>query len=232
MWSRTFLIILTCFCFAETFADAIRYRGDYTLGHEVNSFCPDNNSQCYWVSGKASSDTVVSLKDLYQENATLPYEKVCVVLAGSIDRELHRDGFAADYDGLFTPEKVFGLCGETDLVVAGDLQHHRWVLVELDGVVLHQPERYQPSIEIGEHLTFMGFSGCNNMRGNAQLQGNTIVIPRIATTRKACPAPFGQIESSLLSLLSQSPKISLSNESELLLSKGQFSSRWQLADWR
>jgi hypothetical protein len=41
-----------------------RYRGSYTWGHEVNSFCPQINSQCYWLSPITSQVIRERLKQL------------------------------------------------------------------------------------------------------------------------------------------------------------------------
>jgi hypothetical protein len=40
------------------------------------------------------------LKQLSATHTDRPYQSVCVVLSGRIDRETKSDGFAADYDGL------------------------------------------------------------------------------------------------------------------------------------
>ena len=104
----------------------LRYRGEYTYGHEVNIFCPAINSQCYWLSSETPDEVRVTLQNLSVELKARPYDSVCVVIEGEIDRQSARQGFAADYDGLVTVTRLFGLCAETTIITPGDLQHHRW----------------------------------------------------------------------------------------------------------
>ena len=42
-------------------------RGAYTFGHEVNSFCPEKNSQCYWLGPNSSPDARAQLRQIYED---------------------------------------------------------------------------------------------------------------------------------------------------------------------
>ncbi|NNL06367.1 MAG: hypothetical protein HKO86_01485, partial [Gammaproteobacteria bacterium] len=53
----------------HTNADSQRYRGAYTLGHEVNTFCPDINSQCYWLSPDTGEKVRDQLRQIYQHKS-------------------------------------------------------------------------------------------------------------------------------------------------------------------
>ena len=91
----------------------IRYRGSYSYGHEVNIFCPEINSQCYWLSPDTAQQQRNQLKQLVDENTVEAYESICIVVEGEINRDpaaKQAIGFAADYDGLFTVSKLYGLC--------------------------------------------------------------------------------------------------------------------------
>ena len=103
------LLLLSAGCSAAT--ESQRYRGDYTFGHEVNTFCPQINSQCYWLGPDTSQAVREQLKALYQQEKTGLYKPVCMVVEGVIDQDTPRDGFAADYDGLITITALEGDCG-------------------------------------------------------------------------------------------------------------------------
>ncbi|MDJ0938426.1 MAG: hypothetical protein QNJ00_01550 [Woeseiaceae bacterium] len=88
---------------ACTGADSEALRGELTWGHEVRSFCPAGSDDCYWIV-PATDD----LRERFRElgSADEPYTPVCVVLSGTLDAESPRDGFAADYEGLFKATAV------------------------------------------------------------------------------------------------------------------------------
>ena len=125
------LLVLTTLgaCMPQsTLPDAdMRYRGDYTLGHEVNAFCPAGSSRCYWLDPNAAPEVRDALALAAKAGGDAPYPKVCVVVAGEVDTESARDGFAADYDGLIDVQTVYGFCEDVSLVTQGDLAHRRWV---------------------------------------------------------------------------------------------------------
>lgn len=100
-------------------------RGDYTFGHEVNTFCPVTNSQCYWLGSKTSPAARDQLKQIYESKKPGLYQPVCVVVEGVVDRDSPRDGFASDYDGLIHIETVSGACDDQALITPGDLNHAR-----------------------------------------------------------------------------------------------------------
>jgi hypothetical protein len=102
------LLVLLAGCAAQ--AGSERLRGDYVFGHEVNVFCPEINSQCYWLGPGTSQAVRRRLEALYQEKNAELYKPVCIVIDGAIDRDSPRSGFAADYDGLIDVEMVVGDC--------------------------------------------------------------------------------------------------------------------------
>ena len=93
------------------YAAGQRYQGDYTLGHEVNTFCPGSGAQCYWLAPGTGAAVRDQLRSLYEQNAPGLYQPVCMVVAAEIDTESERTGFAIDTDGLITIKRVYGLCG-------------------------------------------------------------------------------------------------------------------------
>ena len=152
----TISLVLLIGC--STNAASERLRGAYTYGHEVNVFCPEINSQCYWLGPNSNQAAREQLKQIYHDKKPGLYKPVCVVIDGSIDRESTRDGFAADYDGLIDIESVQGACDEINAITPGDLNHRRWVLAARNGVPVDAAE---PSLvlDFGERLFVAGRNG-------------------------------------------------------------------------
>ncbi len=92
MRASTFLIAgaIVMLLTSMAHAEPIRYRGEYAYGHEVNSFCPVISSQCYWLSGNTHGDVRDALQTLAAQNASKPYEPVCIVIQAEIDRAAPR----------------------------------------------------------------------------------------------------------------------------------------------
>lgn len=239
MTTRTFLII---FCgllhigcaSAQDDAETIRYRGDYTWGHEVNSFCPAISSQCYWVGSKTDIDILEALKELAKNRSTQAYESICIVINATLDRETSRDGFAADYDGLITVTRVFGACEETTVLTQGDLQHHRWVLQSVNGLPV-SPEELEylvPELDFGERMHVAGNTGCNRFTGTGVLRDEFFSIASMATTARVCGAAQNEIERKVKLVLSGESALSMADDKALLLSSGDHRLRFALRDWR
>jgi len=212
----------------------LRYRGEYNYGHEVRSFCPVINSQCYWVGATTRKAVHAALKKLATESTDEPYRAVCVVIEGRIDRDSKRDGFAADYDGLISITRVFGRCDETDIVTQGDLQHHRWVLRSIDGRLvdagsIHSPA---PELDFGERMTVTGNAGCNRFSGQAVLRENYFRIAPLAYTRRLCTPHLNQLEQAVLRVLGNESAISIDSGRTLVLDSGQTILRFRLFDWK
>ena len=95
------LLTITVSVFAGN--KTLRYRGQYTLGHEVNTFCPAINSQCYWLSPDTNPQIRLQLKQLIAYNTNKIYQAICLVVEGKINRDSEVKssiGFATDYDGI------------------------------------------------------------------------------------------------------------------------------------
>ena len=87
-------------------------RGRYVWGGEVHSFQPCGGAEAYWVHAGPHHETLVAT---YAQLTTKPYEPLCVELRGTIGPvpEADRDGFAGDYDGIFTIQDVVDVIGAT-----------------------------------------------------------------------------------------------------------------------
>jgi heat shock protein HslJ len=213
-----------------------RYRGQYSFGHEVNSFCPEINSQCYWLSPDTAQQQRKQLKQLVEENTDKPYEAICVVVEGQINRDPAAKaeiGFAADYDGLFTVSRLYGLCNKPRVVTEGDLQHHRWVLESINGEKIDAAilNNVIPELEIGEQMMASGNSGCNRFFGKAELRENRFIIEKAATTRMMCPPAQNEMERLFLQLLGQESTITIDTDRNLFLETDQTQFRFRIEDW-
>jgi heat shock protein HslJ len=214
-------LLLTLLISTVTSAEAIRYRGQYTVGHEVNSFCPEINSQCYWLSPETKPEIRQQLQKMVVDNTSKPYEKICIVVEGEINRNLNdksRIGFAGSYDGLFSVEKIFGLCDEGKIVTQGDLQHHRWVLESINNANVNQKTLHKmPELDFGEKMTVSGNTGCNNFSGHAMLEDKYFYISGMLSTEKLCSGSQSGVEFLLKNVLSNRAEIIIEQKKILVL---------------
>lgn len=212
----------------------LRYRGKYTYGHEVRAFCPAINSQCYWVGSGTGADIHAVLKDLATARAAAPYEPVCVVVEGVIDREALRSGFAASYDGLITVLRVFGRCDETQIVTQGDLQHHRWLLESVNDEMLDPAALVEgiPELDFGERMTVSGNTGCNRYSGQARLREAFFTVERMISTRRACAPTAMDLERTVQRVLSSESVITIGADWQLILDSEHGRLRFRLSDWK
>jgi heat shock protein HslJ len=214
-------------------AEPLRYRGDYTFGHEVNIFCPEVDSRCYWLAGDTPDEVALILKQAASADDEQAYRPVCIVVEGEIDREMQRSGFAADYDGYFTATRVYDRCAKTTVVTHADLRHHRWLLESIDGHATNSETlgKNIPELDFGEGLHVSGNSGCNRFTGQATLREERLVFSSLASTRMACPSAQSEMESLVLKVLSSEPRVRLTPERQLILATGSRTLEFRLRDW-
>jgi len=213
----------------------LRYRGEYTLGHEVNVFCPHINSQCYWLGSHTSDEEREILRQLSAQKVK-PYDAVCVVIEGKIHKkmdEYKNDGFAADYDGTIDIDKVYGLCSETDTVTEGDLQHHRWILERVNGQKIDVASLHNkaPELDFGESMHISGNLGCNRYSGQAKLEGESFYVEKMVSTRMMCAPQQNTMESTMHKLLGNPSKITLDADKNLILQTEKTLFLFRLKDW-
>lgn len=213
---------------------AQRYRGDYTLGHETNSFCPHINSQCYWLHPDTAAEVRKTLSALFERHSAGAYKPVCLVVAGRIDRDSPRSGLAAGYNGLMAIDKVYGECEQIDLVTQGDLQHHRWILSAVDGEPVSRAATRAhtgPSLEIGERLFFEAHDATQSVSGFARLEGDKIFF---SADRVQPPQYTDSAHSTFrASELAAGPwLIRMTDGHQLLLESESTQLQFTLDDWR
>jgi len=236
---RNLVILITLLTTAApAFADeqSLRYRGQYTFGHEVNTFCPAINSQCYWLNPETALHQRQLLKQLAVNNTSKAYQAICVVLEGKINRDPEAKnsiGFAAEYDGLFTVKNIFGLCSKTSIVTQGDLQHHRWILESINGnrIDAEKLDNRIPEIDFGEQMTVTGNTGCNKFSAQATLQGDKFIIGMMKSTMMFCAPPQNDLELKLKQVLGSESKITIDDKKNLILEAGDTRLAYRLKDW-
>ena len=235
MRASTFLIIgaIVTLLASVAHAEPLRYRGEYTYGHEVNIFCPAVNSQCYWLRGDTPGEVRDTLQAAAAQNTSKPYEPLCVVIEAEIDRDTRRDGFAADYDGLITVERSYGRCEETSIVTHGDLQHHRWVLESINGeaLVADATNGKIPDLDFGEQMHVSGNTGCNRISGRASLHDEYIQFGQLISTLMSCSPAQNELERTVQEFLSRTDIQIEINDNYLELQSGEVSLRYRLQDW-
>jgi len=219
---------------AEAADPPTRYRGDYTYGHEVNSFCPETGTACYWVGPETAEAVRTALTDLHARRTSRPYESVCVLVEGRIDRDATRTGFAADFDGLIVIDRLLGACDESAFVTPADLQHRRWVLDTVNGEPLAgiEPGGLVPELDFGENMHVAGNTGCNRYTGTGRLQQRRFSVVSMVSTARACEPAINALEATLAVMLSDGSDISIDEHRVLVLSTADAELRFLPSDWR
>ena len=213
-----------------SYAVSQRYRGDYTLGHEVNTFCPEINSQCYWLSSDTDKQIRSQLKQIYQEKSPGLYKPVCVIITGEIDKESKRMGFAVDTDGLITITQVYGDCDSSKVVTQGDLQHHRWVLITVDDKSINKKDwTVLPVLDFGELLFVEGGDGCQQFNGFAKLTGDQIGFNEFEFNKNQCETDHTALR---LFSIAGAWRVSIKESQYLILENTESALMFKRDDWR
>jgi heat shock protein HslJ len=110
------------------------------------------------------------------------------------------------------------------------LQHHHWVLEQIDGQPLVAEQGKLPDLEIGEQLRANGNAGCNRFMGQLEIQGQQLRISQMASTMMLCQAPQQDWEEAMTSTLSGWSDAELSAQ-HLRLKGRQHELLLRLSDW-
>ncbi len=232
---NAFLLMAFFFSLAQADEPSIRYRGQFTLGHDVSTFCPEGNTRCYWISPNTAPEQRQHLEQLSVDNTSTPFESVCIAVEGSIDRDpaaRKSIGFAVDYDGLLRVNGIFGLCENTSIVTQGDLKHHRWILESINGKKIDTEKlgNKVPELNFGAHMMASGNTGCNHFSGKAVLREDRFVIEAMSSTEMFCSAGRNELEQLLARVLSSESVITIDEEKNLLLDTGTVLLQYRLKD--
>ena len=225
-----FIMVMLSISSCSANSEVQRYRGSYTWGHEVNSFCPQINSQCYWLSPITSQVIRERLKQLSIARQSKPYESICVVISGTTDRSSPRQGFATDYDGLIHITDVYGTCESSTVVTEGDLRHNRWVLQKVNNKAVNREQWRQPlALDFREDLFVEVSDGCRVFSGKAELVKNELVFTDLELANDYCD---GSQENIPLFSIAGAWQVNLPDSTHLMLRNQTTSLSFELDDWR
>jgi len=118
-------------------------------------------------------------------------------------------------------------------VTATDLQHHRWVLLSINGEALPAAEGKGkiPELAFGEQMQIGGNLGCNPFNGKAVLRDGYFLIEAMVSTHMMCPPPWGDIELTVQTALGHESTISLDTEKNLTLQTADTTLVFRLEDY-
>jgi heat shock protein HslJ len=119
---------------------------------------------------------------------------------------------------------------ETPALSATSLQHHHWILEQIDGQALEAEAGRLPDLEIGEQLRANGNAGCNRFTGQVEIRGQQLRISKMASTMMFCQAPQQDWENAMTSTLSDWSEVTLSAQQVRLKGK-QHELLLRLSDW-
>ena len=110
------------------------------------------------------------------------------------------------------------------------LENTRWKLLEVGGkpavVHPHAPEA-SITLMVAEHRV-QGSSGCNNLMGGYELDGDRLKFGQVAMTRKACIGPLGDQEMAFTQAINQTARWEIQGETlQLLDDKGATLARFE-----
>jgi heat shock protein HslJ len=115
-------------------------------------------------------------------------------------------------------------------LTAESLQHHHWVLEQIDGQPITAEKGQHPDLEIGEQLRANGNAGCNRFMGQVEIQGQQLRISKMASTMMLCQAPQQDWEDAMTRTLSDWSTVDLSAQ-QLRLKGSQHELLLRLSDW-
>ena len=207
-----------------------RYRGQYTLGHEVNIFCPDINSQCYWLSPDTDNAVRGKLKAIYKAKTSGLYKPPPPTTPPLPPSATPTPASPAATHGLITVTQVFGDCDSADVITEGDLQHHRWELVAVNhSAVTNTAWPVAPVLDFGERLFIEGGDGCRRFSGFAALTAEGIVFDGLKFGTSRCEPD--EAYDALFSIEGEW-KVSIMKSQYLTLENDHFILKFKLNDWR
>lgn len=120
------------------------------------------------------------------------------------------------------------------ILTPADLQHHRWVLTEINDEPVKQPENKAlvSSFEVGSEMSASGLAGCNRYHGTAMIDPKTgqFKIEKMAMTMKLCIDDAMSREQAVASTLSVWSDITLDDDT-LEITGDEYSLTYKLSEW-
>ncbi|MDP2570774.1 META domain-containing protein [Vibrio penaeicida] len=121
--------------------------------------------------------------------------------------------------------------GDASVVTKEDLQHHHWILTQVDGQDYVKPEHSKhPNIEVGEKLTVNGFAGCNGYFGQGELKDGQFRVENMGMTMMMCSDEMMNTEQVMSDALGEWSDVTLTKDT-LTLKNDKHQVTFTLRDW-
>jgi heat shock protein HslJ len=104
--------------------------------------------------------------------------------------------------------------GDGDMPVS-DVTGTEWLLVAIDGN--EDLADVVPTLTVGQDGSLSGFAGCNQYNGQVAVDGATLAMGPLASTKMACGAPADLVEQRYLEVLGAATRWSIDGNGRLIL---------------
>jgi OOP family OmpA-OmpF porin len=118
---------------------------------------------------------------------------------------------------------------EAATAVGGQVENTRWELAELSGKPVAPPwQQKEPYLQLNPNgKALQGFTGCNSVNGNYQLNGAKLKFSNLTSTKVSCGEPYMQQESAFLNALKATDSCKLSDNKLELYGGGKLLARFE-----
>jgi heat shock protein HslJ len=108
--------------------------------------------------------------------------------------------------------------GTSSATPTGGLEGTSWTLVEIDG---REPAGDTvPTIAFDEAGNVSGSAGCNTFMGTPTIEGSSISMGPLGTTRMACAGAAGLLETAFLAAMNEVESFAIDSQGRLVLEDG------------
>ena len=118
---------------------------------------------------------------------------------------------------------------EAATAVGGQVENTRWELAELSGKPVAPPwQQKEPYLQLNPNgKALQGFTGCNTVNGNYQLNGDKLKFSNLTSTKVSCGEPYMKQESAFLNALKATDSFKLSGDKLELYGGGKLLARFE-----
>jgi OmpA-OmpF porin, OOP family len=118
---------------------------------------------------------------------------------------------------------------EAATAVGGQVENTRWELAELYGNPVAPPlQQKEPYLQLNPNgKALQGFTGCNSVNGNYQLNGAKLKFSNLTSTKVSCGEPYMKQESAFLNALKATDSCKLSGDKLELYGGGKLLARFE-----
>lgn len=207
-------------------ADKPRMRGTYIYMADAAIFTDCATGKKFPVAMEKDG---VALERAYLAARSAPGAPLLVTFDGQLTRRPKMEG-SGDEEVVVVDkfEKAWPgeECAKTPGQGAAKLENTYWKLVELGGKPIKAGGRREPHLRLNpEGKAAQGSGGCNTFRGDYQLDGESLRLTRLISTRMACPDL--EVEGTFLKALEAATSYKLAGEKLELYADGKLLARFE-----